>query len=260
MFNIDSEVMYSEYFRVEKKGKIEKLYYKETLVKEYPEVVLYRCYKEDVMKHFENRGTKVINSAKGMGTIRDKYKTHLVAKKLGILQPKFLSAKAKNFNYISACLGIPFVMKKNTGSKGEYVYLVNSKEEYDEVINSNNNMNFMYQEYLEESKGSDYRLYIVGNKIIGCINRMSKSEDFRANISRGGEAIESDVPSSIKEQSLLIAKTLGLEICSIDYLKTGDHYYFCEGNGSAGFLAFTKLGYNMQKIFMQYISEKYTTE
>lgn len=255
--NISSEIMYLEYFRIVKEGKTEILYYKENIVKDYPTLVIFRCYKEDVMKYFEEKGSKVVNGFNGTHTIRDKYKTHLLIEKLGIKQPKFLNGSVNDFDYISRYLGIPFVMKNNTGAKGENVYLVKSKQEYENILNNHLNINFMYQEYIKESKGSDYRLYIVGDEVVGCVNRVSADDDFRANISQGGKGLACDLPHDIKMQSLLIAKTLGLEICSVDYLKKGDEYYFCEGNSNAGFLAFTRLGYNMQNIFMKYISQKY---
>lgn len=251
---IDNEVMCSSYFSIENN---EKLYYKGKLVEEYPDIVLFRCYNYDLMGHIDNKGIHIINGFKGMSIIRDKYATHEVVEKLGILQPKFLGGTNLTFDDISKKLNIPFVMKDNKGSRGNNVNLVYSEEQFNDIINNNPNMNFLYQEYIKESKGSDYRLYIVGDEVIGCVNRVAGNDDFRANISQGGKGLSCDVPLEIKEQSLKLAKVMGLEICSIDYLKKGEDYYFCEGNGVAAFLAFTRLGYKMQESFMKYISENY---
>lgn len=254
LFNIDNDVMFSSYFSVREDGN---LYYKDELIKEYPDIVFLRCYNYELMDFFENKGVKIINSRRGMSIIRDKYKTHRIVEKLGVLQPKFLHGKDLDFYCISEKLGVPFVMKDNKGSRGNNVYLVDSKQQFEDILYNNNNIDFLYQEYIEDSKGSDYRLYIVGDVVVGCVNRVAGNDDFRANISQGGVGLDCDVPDYIKEQSLAIAKILGLEICSIDYLKKGDEYYFCEGNGVAAFLAFTRLGYKMQPTFMKYISEEY---
>ena len=256
-FNIDNEVMYSDYFHMQLDKGNETLYYKGKRVSKYPDVVFFRCYKYEIMNFLEKRGVKVINGVRGMSVVRNKFKTHQIVDKLGVLQPKFLYDKDGNFDFISKQLGVPFIMKNNIGSKGNNVYLVYSKEQLEEIISGHSNIDFMYQQYIKESKGSDYRLYIVGDKVVGCVNRVADNDDFRANISQGGVGLSCEVPYDIKKQSLLIAKTLGLEICSIDYLKKGNQYYFCEGNGVAGFLAFTRLGYKMQPVFMKYISEKY---
>lgn len=253
-FNIENEVMFSNYFNIENNGK---LYYKGKLVEEYPDIVLFRCYNYDLMGHIDSKGINIINGFKGMSAIRDKHMTHQIVDKLGFLQPKFLCDEGLDFNSIGKELNIPFVMKNNIGSKGNNVHLVYSEEQFKDIINNNPNMNFLYQEYIKESKGSDYRLYIVGDEVIGCVNRVAGNDDFRANISQGGKGLPCDVPLEIKEQSLKLAKVMGLEICSIDYLKKGEDYYFCEGNGVAAFLAFTRLGYKMQESFMKYISENY---
>lgn len=255
-YNIDYEFFFAEYFNIVIENGWEILYYKDKKINVYPDVAFFRCYKYELMDYLENKCVKLINSYSGMKSVRDKYETHKLVNKLKLLQPKVLFSNS-DFDSISNLLTVPFVMKDNTGAKGTNVYLVENKEQFDKIKEECVDVSFIYQQYIKEAKGSDIRLYIVGDRVVGCINRKSLTDDFRANISLGGVGEKIDVPNEIKEQALLIAKKLNLEICSVDYLKAGDQYYFCEANGNASFSAFIKNGYKMQDIFMEYISNKY---
>ena len=43
------------------------------------------------------------------------------------------------------------------------------------------------QEFIKDSWGKDLRVLVVNNKVVGCMMRRATDDDFRANITRGGE-------------------------------------------------------------------------
>ena len=189
--------------------------------------------------------------------VRDKLKTHQIVNELGVKQPKTLYCKYPDFNLLKDELKLPFVIKDNNGSRGMNVSLIEDENSMRDIIENNPSIKFIFQEYISDSKGRDLRLYVVGDKVVGSITRVATGDDFRANVSLGGVGKEIEVPLSLETQSINIAKRLGLNICSVDYLYSNNDYIFCEANGNAAFSAFIKLGYKMQDIFMKYIKEKY---
>lgn len=254
---IENEVFYSEFFSIMCKDGKEILFYQDKEVTDLPSVAFIRCYNYELMRFLEERGVELVNSYKGMKIVKDKFLTHKMVDKLKIRQPKFLFSVCPNFELLKNQIKVPFVMKDNTGAAGRNVYLVSSAEQMEEVINENKKTKFLFQEYIEASKGKDIRLYVVGTKVVGCVRRVASGDDFRANISLGGRGEDVDVPQALKDEAASIAKELGLQICSVDYLICNNGFLFCEANGNAAFSAFFNLGYNMQKIFMEFIKDKY---
>ena len=76
------------------------------------------------------------------------------------------------------------VIKEAYGSFGEQVYLANSLEEANKIIDQIGYKDFLMQEYIATSKGRDIRINVVGDKAIVSMLRENKN-DFRSNISNG---------------------------------------------------------------------------
>lgn len=255
---IDFEVLYYSYFSVVINDKNTELYYKDKLITEYPAVVLSRGYNIELLKFLDSKGVTIINGALGTERVLNKYETHLALVGEKIIQPKTISPRKYIFEDIKSILGLPFVMKDNFGSQGEGVFLIKSKKRFQNALEANPNSKFIFQEYVESSKGSDIRVYVVGNKVVGAINRKAKGDDFRANISLGGSSNPFKVDRKLRKQTLLVAKKLGLEVCGIDFLfGEKGKYIFCEANGNAGYTGFVKFGIIMQDIIIKYIKDKY---
>ena len=255
-YQLNYELFYAEYFSVLIEEGKQKLYYKDQPITELPDVAFFRGYAFELMQYLEDRCVTLINSSEGMRIVKDKFQTHkLVNNK--VFQPKVLKTKNMNFTTIKNVLGCPFVAKDNFGSKGDNVFLVDNEKQFNDILTSHNNIDFIFQEYIEKAKGEDIRVYVVGDKVIGSIKRKSLSGDFRANISQGGVGEIVEVPEYVKNQAIQVSKLLNLNICSVDFLKADEQYYFCEANGNAAFSAFIKNGFKMQDIFMEYISKEY---
>ena len=65
--------------------------------------------------------------------------------------------------------------------------------------------------------------------------RRAKDDDFRANISRGGEGIPYEVNEQIEWLSSESSKALNLDIAGVDLLFSGEGYKICEVNSNPGF-------------------------
>ena len=87
--------------------------------------------------------------------------------------------------------------------------------------------------------------------------RQSVDGDFRANITRGGEAIPYQIDEDIEWIAGESARLLDLDIAGVDLLFNGDSYTICEVNSAPGFEGmekYTKI--NVAEKMVDYIIKK----
>ena len=253
-YGLNAELYFFQYFSyVNIDGKT-KLFYKFKPIDKLPDIAFIRGYDYDIHSFLFNNNVKFVNDMDGTLLTKDKFKMHEYAGKMGIKQPKTVAGEKLNYAEICKMFNNDiFVMKDRFGMAGDNVFLIHNEDEYLNA-KSNKKISFIYQEYIEESKGRDLRLYIVGGKVFGPIERFSISGDFRSNISQGGVAkLVKNLPNEIMEQSIKLTQSLGLNFCSVDYLMSGNNYLFCEANANAGFLPFFEFGIDLRSQIMKYI-------
>ena len=205
-----------------------------------PDFVIMRDYNYAVSMQLENFGIKVVNSTRSMFNSRNKAVTAQLLVKNNVCTPDFLFTKEKNYELIHNYFnGRKFVMKTLEGSQGKGVYLIENEEDYNSTYLEINGEYFC-QEFIDFSYGMDLRVYVLGNKVLGCVKRISDSS-FKSNYSLGGRVEKFELTDSIKEISLSAAKAVGLDFCGIDLLFTKDSFTVCEVNGNAGFRTITKV-------------------
>ncbi len=218
--------------------KAEFIYCGETL--RLPDFVIMRDYNYAVSMQLENLGIRVINSTKSMFNSRNKAVTAQLLVKNKVNTPKFLFTKEKNYEYIhNYFYKRKFVMKTLEGSRGKGVYLIENIEDYNNAYNEIRGQYFC-QDFIDCSYGRDLRVYVLGNKVLGCVKRISDS-GFKSNYSLGGRVEKYELADSIKEISLSAAKALSLDFCGIDLLFMEDSFTVCEVNGNAGFRTISKV-------------------
>jgi len=206
----------------------------------YPDFVIMRDYNYAISSQLEIMGIKVINSTQSMMNSQNKAVTSQLLVKNNINTPKFLFSKASDYFRIYDYFDKKkFVMKKIDGSQGEGVYLIGNESDYNIAFNEINSTYFC-QQFVEHSYGMDIRVYVLGNKVLGCVKRISDSS-FKSNFSLGGRVEKHDLNNSIIEISTQAAKALQIDFCGIDLLIAEDSYTVCEVNGNAGFRTITQV-------------------
>jgi len=250
---IKCKIFFENYFSLLVTNGELQLYYSGEKVEKLPDAVFFRCYNFDVMDYFQQHNVKLVNTLRGMKLARSKFETHKLANSLNILQPKTIRVFDCEYEFIAKQLGSPFVLKDNSGQKGENVYLIYNKEQF--LASKSKCNDIICQEFIAKSKGKDVRLYIVGEQVVGAVERVSQTDDFRSNISQGGIGREISVPSDINCTAVELAKKMGLSVCCVDFLISDNDFYMDEVNGNASFTAFLELGYDMPTIIMEYISK-----
>ncbi len=207
---------------------------------DFPDFVVMRDYNYTIGMQLESLGIKVINSTWSMMNAQNKAVTSQLLVKNNVSTPKFMYTKDKNYSLIHEYFGCKkFAMKKIDGSQGLGVYLIENEEDYNKAYDEINDK-YYCQEFIDFSFGRDIRVYVLGNKVLGCVKRIS-DDSFKSNFSLGGRVEKYELNDSVREISINAAKATGLDFCGIDLLFTQDSYTVCEVNGNAGFRTITSV-------------------
>lgn len=221
-----------------------------------PNAVLMRTKEIKIMHYFESKGIKTFSSSFSTIHANDKMWSINIAKQCGFVVPKTMSlSKFTTFSDIKKELTVPFILKDNFGMKGQDVFLIKTKKEYDIILNNLNYPinQYIVQEYIKNSYGQDIRCYMLGDDCILSLNRKSnsgfKSNEHGSTLSSSKEyIIDDEILNKIK----LYRDKLSLDIYSIDFLIDRDKLIFCEVNTNVGLYNILQ-NKNIAKLYIQYI-------
>ena len=193
-----------------------------------------------VIRHFERMGVVVINGSEAIETVKDKLYTQQILAQLNLDIPKTLLLKHPiDVEFVQKHIGFPVIIKTISGSFGKGVFIADNKKQLEQLITmaeiTKARYDIIIQEFIKDSWGKDLRVFVVNNKVVGCMMRQATDDDFRANITRGGEGIPYEVNEQIEWLSSESSKALGLDIAGVDLLFDNDGYKICEVNSSPGF-------------------------
>lgn len=121
---------------------------------------------------FRSRGDKVTNKAVRICQDKEETKSYLEKSNVPIPLGKVLEEDNDIINYANE-INYPVIIKPLKGSMGKGVYTnINSEQELKGILKELRSK-FSYKEYLVEKHypGEEYRIYVVGNQVIGATNR-----------------------------------------------------------------------------------------
>jgi len=193
-----------------------------------------------VIRHLERLGVHTFNSSESIETVKDKLYTQQILASNNFPVPRTMLARYPlNIQLIEDTLGFPIVVKTISGSQGSGVFLCETKGHLEDLMQlidtAKAQANFIIQEFIQTSKGRDLRVFIVGSRVIACMERISRDGNFKANFSRGGEVKAFSVNPEIIWLATESARVLNLDIAGIDLLFDGENFKVCEANSSPGF-------------------------
>ena len=197
-------------------------------------------YIKAVIRHFERMGVSVINSSDAIDNVKDKLYSHQILAQSNLDIPKTMLLKHPiDVKFVEKNLGFPVIVIKISGSYGRGVFLCETKKQLSQLITmaelTKKSYDIIIQEFVKDTWGKDLRVFVVNNKVVGCMMRQSTDDDFRANITRGGEGIPYEVNEQIEWLSSESSKALDLDIAGVDLLFSGEGYKICEVNSNPGF-------------------------
>lgn len=179
-----------------------------------------------IVRQFESLGTYTLTSAEGIRRSRDKLLAHQLLARGQVPMPITVFGRSveDTKDMISMVKGAPLILKLLQGSQGESVILAETGKAAKAVIQAFRGLktDFIVQEYIKESAGTDIRVIVLDNKVIAAMERRSQDGDFRSNIHQGGKASRIKLTVEEKRIAVKAARMLGLKFAGVDLLRTNE--------------------------------------
>ena len=237
---------------------------------ERPDFVVFLDKDILLAQYLKNEGIPVFNDPSVIEICDNKARQYLALAKaqvpmpLTIIAPKvypeFTIQHTGYYEQVLEMLQLPMIIKEAHGSFGMKVYLIETKEQFFEKVEELKGIEYVFQEFIENSRGRDIRVNVVGGQVVAAMHRHSES-DFRANITNGGTASEIILTERQKEVAILAAHALNAEFAGVDLLfGENEEPLVCEVNGVAHIRnIYNVTGINVGDAMINYILSKVGT-
>lgn len=182
--------------------------------------------------------------------VQDKIRQTSLFNMLNIAHPRtkvFYGRKQKD--EILKSFSFPFIAKRARGSSmGRGVYLINNMQELSEYLLISLSAEPAYiQEYCPHDR--DIRAVVIGNEIAVAYWRIAGSEEFRSNISCGGDISFQKIPQKALNLALHTAKVCGWNDVGLDIVEHNGEFLVIEANMKYGRKGFVKAGIDYNLMF-----------
>jgi ribosomal protein S6--L-glutamate ligase len=195
-------------------------------------------YGTAVLRQFEMMGVYPLNESVAISRSRDKLRALQLLSRKGIGLPVtgFAHRPDDVDDLIKMVGGAPLVIKLLEGTQGIGVVLAETEKAAESVIEAflGMNANILVQEFIKEAGGSDIRCFVVGDKVVAAMKRQGKEGEFRSNLHRGGSANLIRISPTERATAVRAAKTMGLNVCGVDLLRSNHGPVVMEVNSSPG--------------------------
>lgn len=191
-----------------------------------------------VLRQFEQMGVSSINSALGIARSRDKLHAMQILSRheIGLPKTAFVTRREDVLDAIDRVGGAPVIIKLLEGTQGVGVILADSVKVAQAIIETlhSTKQNVLIQKFVKESKGKDFRAFVVGDRVVAAMRRQAQGDEFRSNVHRGGSATAVELSDEYKTQAVRAAQILGLRVAGVDMLEGKDGPQIMEVNSSPG--------------------------
>ncbi|CAN5407220.1 30S ribosomal protein S6--L-glutamate ligase [soil metagenome] len=197
----------------------------------------YTKYGTAIVRQFESQGSFTTASSLAINRSRDKLRAYQILAKAGVGIPKTVFAReTANFeDVVELAGGTPLIIKVARGTHGNGVVLAETPKAAKAVMQAFyvEGVNFLVQEFVKESAGTDIRALVVGSRVVASVKRQSLDDDFRSNTHQGGVGITVKLTDEETKTAVKAAKAMGLPICGVDMMRSERGPLVLEVNSSA---------------------------
>jgi len=213
----------------------------------------------------ERSGLRLFNKTLSIVRCDDKMLTHITLANSGIKMPTTISSTLcyhddGNRDYLKDVenkLGFPMIVKENYGSLGRQVYFVKNSAELREIEDKLIHIPHIFQQFISTSKGVDYRIIVIGHKVVAYMKRENK-HSYLSNLATGGTASVVELPKPYLDAAIKASEILDLDYCGVDLLiGPNNEPILSEVNSNAFYEGIEKTtGINVAGAYVDYILKK----
>lgn len=216
-------------------------------------------YGASVVRQFEMQNIFTTTSSIAIVRSRDKLRSMQLLAKAGVGIPKTVIARetADFEGVLEQVGGAPVIIKVARGTHGNGVVLAETRKAALAVMQAFyvEGVNFLVQEFIQESAGVDIRAFVVNGKVVASMVRQSLDDDFRSNLHQGGEAVAVKLTAAERRTALKAAKAIGLSIAGVDMMRSERGPLVLEVNSSPGFSVEKVTDQNVATSIIEYVEQ-----
>ncbi len=191
-----------------------------------------------LVRQFEQMDVYTPNTANGISNSRDKLRATQILSKhdIGIPATAFVRNRGDVEAAIERLGGAPVVLKLLEGTQGIGVILAPDNRVAAAVIETlqSTENNVLLQRFIAESKGTDIRAFVIGDRVVAAMRRRAQGDEFRSNVHRGGSTEAVELDPEYERTAVQAAQIMGLRVAGVDMLEGDDGPLVMEVNSSPG--------------------------
>jgi RimK family alpha-L-glutamate ligase len=193
-------------------------------------------YRVDALHWIENRGARVVNSPRAIERSVDKFYTTTLLHDAGLLVPETVVCERVEDAMAAVRAMGDVVIKPIFGSLGHGMVRVSDPDTALRVVRALDQIrSVFYVQRAIEHGGRDLRVFVVGGRVLGTIERRAPAGEWRTNVAIGGAATAADIPPEIEQVAIRAAAAVGADYAGVDVLPARDgSLYVLEVNGIPG--------------------------
>lgn len=195
-------------------------------------------YGASVIRQFESMGVATVLRADSLIKARDKLSCMQILSHHGIPVPKTLLVNNySQFHLLHHKIeSFPKIIKLKSGTHGLGVIKADDAKSMESMMEAFYGLKqkVLIQEFIEESKGEDIRIFVVGREVVASMKRSAQEGEFRSNLHRGGTSSVAEITEEERTVALEAVKILGLHVAGVDMLRSKKGPLVLEVNASPG--------------------------
>ena len=213
-----------------------------------PNFAIVRAIRPDITKKLENLGVKCFNNGFVSEICNDKALTYKFVSENGIeILPTYY-----NVDYVKE---YPVVIKPKNSHGGDRVNMAKSYDELMALMPLYEGDNYVIQAVATD-KGKDVRVYVIGDKIITAMLRVS-DKDFRSNFCLGGSASVYNLNDEEIEKVNKVIKLFDFDFVGVDFVFNNGEMVFNEIEDVVGSrMVYTYTNIDIVDLYIKYILQK----
>jgi RimK family alpha-L-glutamate ligase len=179
----------------------------------------------------------VLNTPTATMTAMHKFASGTALAEAGLPVPDALMALSGDIlNAGRDRFGEEVVYKTAIGTHGGGTWKLDTDDPVNPMVGSRQ---AFLQELIEHDgmRHHDLRIYVVGERVVGAMNRYAPEGEWRTNVALGGdvEDVTDDLPDEVVTMAKRATDEIGLEYAGVDIVEGEDGYHLLEVNPTAGF-------------------------
>lgn len=193
-------------------------------------------YRVDALHWIEHRGVPVINSARAIERSVDKFFTTALLQDHGLPTPETVVCEDRVEAVAAVRAMGDAIVKPLFGSMGAGMIRVTADTVTESQLGALEQMkSVFYVQRAIDHGGRDLRVFVLGGRVLGAIERGAPPGEWRTNLTRAGSAVPCALPPEWANLAIRAASVVGADYAGVDLLPSSDGRVFViEVNGIPG--------------------------